>query len=214
MVPKYNSKAASVIGNPLYMDEATAKGERLSYARCFIEIKASDKLPKTVKLALSKEEFLEIPVDFEWVSPICSKCNSFGHIDSQCPIVIIEKWIPKHSSNSSHSTVQDISNHTGAPDSSSSQSQAKFATITKSGNDNTTTIISGKEYSNSELEVPDKHVEHHVSLSNVSAANSGYSEGAQAKEINSADEYEILVDIESSLVGEPDKGYHSAKIFE
>lgn len=85
------SKAASVIGNPLYMDEATAKGERLSCARCFIEIKVSDKLPKTVKLALSKEEFLEIPVDFEWVPPICSKCKSFGHIDSQCPIVIIEK---------------------------------------------------------------------------------------------------------------------------
>jgi len=36
---------------------------------------------------------LEIPVEFEWVPPICSNCKSFGHNDVQCPTV--EKWVPK-----------------------------------------------------------------------------------------------------------------------
>jgi len=38
---KVLSKVASLIGKPLYMDNATAMGEKLTYARCFMEISAS-----------------------------------------------------------------------------------------------------------------------------------------------------------------------------
>jgi hypothetical protein len=84
---------ASLIGIPLYMDQATAKGERLAYARCFIEINAAVKLPKTVQVEVSKGEYVDIPVEFEWVPPICSKCKSFGHNEVQC--TTIEMWVPK-----------------------------------------------------------------------------------------------------------------------
>lgn len=40
-----------------------------------------------------------IPVEFEWVLPISSKCKSFDHNEDQCPTIIVEKWIPKKVNN-------------------------------------------------------------------------------------------------------------------
>lgn len=79
------SYMASIIGKPLYMDNATATGERLEFARCFIEIEASAKLPKSVRLDLGNGDWYESPVQFEWVPPRCSKCKTFGHNDIHCP---------------------------------------------------------------------------------------------------------------------------------
>lgn len=38
-------KAASLVGRPLYMDRATTRGERLAYARCFVEVAATQAMP-------------------------------------------------------------------------------------------------------------------------------------------------------------------------
>jgi hypothetical protein len=87
------SYMASLIGKPLYMDNATATGERLEFARCFVEISACSKLPKSVRLDLGNGEWLETPVHFEWVPPKCSKCQTFGHIDVQCPNISMEEGL-------------------------------------------------------------------------------------------------------------------------
>lgn len=52
-------------------------------------------LPNRAKLELNKGDFVEIPVEFEWVPPICSKCKYFGHKEEHCPIISVEKWVPK-----------------------------------------------------------------------------------------------------------------------
>ena len=44
------SRIASVVGTPIHMDKVTAAGERLSNARCFIEVSATRNLPKSVLL--------------------------------------------------------------------------------------------------------------------------------------------------------------------
>lgn len=82
---KVLSKASSLIGKPLYMDKATTSGEILAYARCFVEISASKKLPNHVVLDLEDGERVSLPVIYEWVPPLCQKCVSFGHVDTQCP---------------------------------------------------------------------------------------------------------------------------------
>lgn len=48
------SKAASLVGVPLYTDKANAIGERLDYARCFIEISVATNLPRTIKLEVDE----------------------------------------------------------------------------------------------------------------------------------------------------------------
>jgi len=44
------SRSASLIGNPLFMDKATAAEVRIAYARCFVEIRADKELQKKVSL--------------------------------------------------------------------------------------------------------------------------------------------------------------------
>ncbi|XP_020272316.1 uncharacterized protein LOC109847499 [Asparagus officinalis] len=91
-------RIASLVGIPLYIDQATASGERLAYARCFVEISSKSKLPNSVRLDLGNGEWLETNVEYEWIPPKCNKCLIFGHVNYQCLVVLVEKWIPKESS--------------------------------------------------------------------------------------------------------------------
>jgi len=61
------------------MDKDTANGERLSYARCFIEVAASKPLPKSLSLHLEGGEELDIAVEYEWIPP------TFGHMQAHYP---------------------------------------------------------------------------------------------------------------------------------
>jgi len=75
------------------MDSATALGERLVYARCFMGIVASKTLPKQVTVGLEVGEQVEIRVEYEWLPPLCSKYTNFGYTDNQCPTV--QLWRPQ-----------------------------------------------------------------------------------------------------------------------
>lgn len=92
---KVISKAANLVGKPLYMDRATAREERIEYARCFVEIDAADQLPNEVILAISNGGLVTLPVEYEWVPPRCSHCVSFVFVNAQCPAIRI--WREKRS---------------------------------------------------------------------------------------------------------------------
>jgi len=74
------------------MGNATGTGERLAYARCFVEIAAARSLPSQVTLEMEGES-IDIPVEYEWTPPLCKKCVNFGHSETQCPIVPV--WTAK-----------------------------------------------------------------------------------------------------------------------
>jgi len=76
---------ASFFGVPLYLDEATTNGARLSYARIFVEFSASKPPPKFI--------YPQLEEDKEQDSPI-ARSVSFGHLTCQSPAK--EKWVPKN----------------------------------------------------------------------------------------------------------------------
>jgi len=86
------SKVASLIGKLLYSDNATASGDRIAYARCFIEIAAAKSLPEHVSLELEGRERIKLLVEYEWMPPLCMNCAFFGHIDGLWPT--IKGWRP------------------------------------------------------------------------------------------------------------------------
>ena len=67
---KVLSKVFSLIGKPLYMDNATATWEKIAYARCFIEMSASSIFLGKVSIELEGEEKLKLKGISE--SPIMS----------------------------------------------------------------------------------------------------------------------------------------------
>lgn len=91
------SRIASLMGKPLFMDRATTMGDRIDYARCFIDIKAGFPFPNKVSIQVEEGELQDIDIEYEWIPPACAKCKSFGHLDTLCPTkeVTKEVWVPK-----------------------------------------------------------------------------------------------------------------------
>ena len=82
-----------MVGKLMYMDRATAMGERISYAQVFVEVSADKPLVDKVSLQIEEGEEMEIDVTCEWVPPVCKLCKSLGHVDKQYPTSPV--WVPK-----------------------------------------------------------------------------------------------------------------------
>ena len=58
-------RAASTLGMPMYMDEATAIGSRVDFARVCIEIDSTFSFPRTTHLEVDGT-LDDIEVDYDW----------------------------------------------------------------------------------------------------------------------------------------------------
>lgn len=72
------SRIASAIGVPLFIDNLTSFGNRISFARVFVEIKASSLLPNDFQIKY-KGETVTIRVEYQGVLVKCEHCGVFGH---------------------------------------------------------------------------------------------------------------------------------------
>ncbi|KAJ6814401.1 uncharacterized protein M6B38_139920 [Iris pallida] len=63
-------KLASGVGKPLRADPLTAWKERLSYARIFLEISATDVLVEELEIELPSGKMFFQKVEYEWVPPM------------------------------------------------------------------------------------------------------------------------------------------------
>ncbi|KAL7161755.1 hypothetical protein ACSBR2_042267 [Camellia fascicularis] len=77
------SRFASAIGNPLFLDQLTARGSRLAFARVCIEIEATSKLPTYFQIWCDDEAVL-IRVEYQGLPAICQHCQIFGHETDKC----------------------------------------------------------------------------------------------------------------------------------
>ena len=77
------SRIASAIGNPLFLDQLTARGSRLAFARVCIEIEATSKLPTYFQIWCDDEAVL-IRVEYQGLPAICQHCQIFGHETAKC----------------------------------------------------------------------------------------------------------------------------------
>ncbi|GAV74042.1 DUF4283 domain-containing protein, partial [Cephalotus follicularis] len=78
------SYVASALGVPLCMDAATTAGNRLSFARVCIEMKASSNFPTSFKVRRRNGTLVEVLVQYAWKPSPCSECKVFDHTSKQC----------------------------------------------------------------------------------------------------------------------------------
>lgn len=77
---------AHLIGEPLHLDEATAKLKRHSVARLQVELDVLRDCPLKIWIQIgTKEGFWQI-VDYEQVPPYYCHCWHLGHQESQCHV--------------------------------------------------------------------------------------------------------------------------------
>ncbi|KAL0401041.1 UNVERIFIED_CONTAM: hypothetical protein Slati_4134000 [Sesamum latifolium] len=83
------STVASGIGRPLYQDTITRACTRLDFARVCVMLDISSTLPKHIVVMIPKADGREAPfrvdVEYEWLPPKCTACNSLGHRTKECP---------------------------------------------------------------------------------------------------------------------------------
>ena len=72
---------ASVVRRPLFADSATLMDKRISYARICVELDASKPVVHEfdVQVKGSASNTSRVKVAYQWLSPICSQCQVFGH---------------------------------------------------------------------------------------------------------------------------------------
>lgn len=73
------SRIASTVGNPLYVDECTAKQIRVSYARVVVEVDVTQEIPEDVLIEDSSGRSFNQAIQFDWKPEYCKRCLKLGH---------------------------------------------------------------------------------------------------------------------------------------
>ena len=91
------SYIASAIGVPLYMDQITAKKQRLSFAKICIELESTKEIPCAIDVKLRDGSLVLVFVEIPWRPLKCVNCNIFGHSNKDCPrkTKVTKAWVPK-----------------------------------------------------------------------------------------------------------------------
>ncbi|XP_028068089.1 uncharacterized protein LOC114270719 [Camellia sinensis] len=77
------SRIASTIGNPLFMDQLTARGSRVAFARICVEIEATSKLLSYFQIKCGDDAVL-IKAEYQGLPSVCQHCQIFGHSTEKC----------------------------------------------------------------------------------------------------------------------------------
>ena len=68
------------------MDKLTTYKERVSFARCLVEINMANDLPQTLMLKLPDGEVIEQAIFYENLPRFCKHCRIMGHFDAGCSV--------------------------------------------------------------------------------------------------------------------------------
>ncbi|GFY91496.1 hypothetical protein Acr_07g0016920 [Actinidia rufa] len=82
--PRIFGKICTRLGKPIHMDKMTTYKERVSFARCLVEIDMEKDLPQAVMLKLPDGEIIEQPIFYENLPRFCKHCKLMGHSDAGC----------------------------------------------------------------------------------------------------------------------------------
>ncbi|KAL7163729.1 hypothetical protein ACSBR2_039783 [Camellia fascicularis] len=86
------SRIASAVGVPLFMDQPTSSGSRISFARVCVNIQADSIFPDNFVIT-SGDESISIRVEYQGVPSKCVHCNVFGHDTKTCLSAQVTKLI-------------------------------------------------------------------------------------------------------------------------
>ncbi|GFY89293.1 hypothetical protein Acr_06g0012330 [Actinidia rufa] len=75
-----------LVGKPIHMDKLTTYKERVSFARCLVEIDMAKDLPQAVMLKLTSGEIIEQPILYENLPRFCKLCRVMGHSVEGCSV--------------------------------------------------------------------------------------------------------------------------------
>ncbi|XP_028100106.1 uncharacterized protein LOC114299541 [Camellia sinensis] len=92
------SRIASAVGVPLFMDQLTSLGSRISFARVCVDIPTDFVFPDSFVIT-SGDVSINIRVEYQGVPSRCEHCNVFGHETKNCLSAQVTKLIKLQKNN-------------------------------------------------------------------------------------------------------------------
>ncbi|KAL2900388.1 Ferredoxin--NADP reductase 1 [Bienertia sinuspersici] len=77
-------KILKPVGTLLNVENTTAKRERLSFARCRVEVSLNQEFPNMVTFNNEKYELTRGYIKYEWKPTVCKQCKKLGHLEEEC----------------------------------------------------------------------------------------------------------------------------------
>ncbi|RZS23048.1 hypothetical protein BHM03_00055896, partial [Ensete ventricosum] len=81
---RFIAKLCSTLGQPLYLDKATASQTRLTFARACVMVSSDEELPNNVSYRDLDGSTRKVKVSYSWKPQRCKVCLSFGHVNGAC----------------------------------------------------------------------------------------------------------------------------------
>ncbi|KAJ8505060.1 hypothetical protein OPV22_005946 [Ensete ventricosum] len=81
---RFIAKLCSTLGQPLYLDKATASQTRLTFARACVMVSSDEELPNDVSYHDLDGSTRKVKVSYSWKPQRCKVCLSFGHVNGAC----------------------------------------------------------------------------------------------------------------------------------
>ncbi|XP_021860321.1 uncharacterized protein [Spinacia oleracea] len=79
-----------------HVDSATAKRDKLQFARVQIEVMVEQSFPDVIKFINERREQMEVRVEYEWRPVVCAHCKGVGHEVAKCKKITGRRvWVPR-----------------------------------------------------------------------------------------------------------------------
>lgn len=78
------SSIASLVGKPLQMDMLTSEGDKLHYAKVYVEVDLSGDLPSEVEVIMEDDSSHFAKVEYMGKPVLCGHCKRVGHEEKDC----------------------------------------------------------------------------------------------------------------------------------
>ncbi|XP_056697309.1 uncharacterized protein [Spinacia oleracea] len=90
------TKIVGKLGTLKHVDSATAKRDKLVFARVQVEVSVEQVFPDKLQFINEKGSVTEIGVESEWRPVVCSQCKGMGHEVAKCRKNMGRRiWVPK-----------------------------------------------------------------------------------------------------------------------
>ncbi|XP_056692112.1 uncharacterized protein [Spinacia oleracea] len=95
------------LGVMKHVDNATAKRDKLQFARVQIEVLVEQSFPETIKFINGRKELMEVRVEYEWRPVVCAHCKGVGHDVAKCRKATGKRvWVPRQ--NNANTSVVNV----------------------------------------------------------------------------------------------------------
>ncbi|KAF9605473.1 hypothetical protein IFM89_017492 [Coptis chinensis] len=117
---------ASLISEPLNMDEATRARTQLSFAKICVVVPVDYSFKTSIPVKMG-EKVIDLQLEYPWIPVSCSNCKLYGHKANSCPAKPKQVWRVKDNLNTKEKVTETINEEVAFEEDTSTEEGSHYA---------------------------------------------------------------------------------------